>query len=695
MLSFSSSFSPLFLALFLIVSAGISYYFYRNSFISKIKKYILICLKTLGVFLLLALFIEPALALLVKKDSNKLNAILIDDSRSNILDSKPGEIRRIIAENNFNASDFVIFTYSNTLTPFISGDSLRTDGFETNLSNSLRNLKALFPDETFNSITIISDGIFNSGSNPLYEAKTFQAPVITVGIGDTIQKKDIVVSNVLYNEISYTNLNTKIKALLKVFDLNEGLIKVNLLREGSLISSKLMPVNSSAQNYEAEFDIMESQPGKVGYRVEAEQKEGELTYKNNYFDFYIEYTDNKANILFISGGPGADNALISNVLKRVDNYSVTYRTLKNSNEFYEGTVDLKIVPELSAVFLLNFPVPQYSGNLTSEIAAGIRNFKIPLVFFAGKNTDYQRLKIFDELIPFSTAGNSGETLFQMQNVISDENPLKETDEFISAGQMFRNISGIQPKPGAITLMKDKYSGEPVLITRNTADNKSTSFLGYGLWKWRLSSNSNSEKTLAEFLTETINLTLQKDKKTKFKIYPLKNIFDIKENAIIGAEVYDEHYVPVGNAKITGRVLNSRGEKIAVLNFNTEDNKYVSYCGQLPANEYRIEAEAELNGVFYSKDNSKFLVDSTNKEFSDTKSNFKPLRELAANTGGFFINVENSGSVAAKISEIINQNTADEISMRKSFRLRENWYVLMIVIMIFTIEWIVKKRNNIP
>ena len=696
MLSFSSTYSPFFLALLLIVSVAVSYYFYSDSFISKIKKYILISLKALGLFLLISLFIEPAIALMIKKDFEKLNVILIDDSRSSSLNSKTGEVKRIIAENNLNSPNYKIYTYSNTLSRFISADSLTSDGFETNLSNSLSSLRILYPDEPFNSITIISDGISNSGSNPLYEARALQAPIITVGIGDTVQRKDIVISNVLFNNKSFTNVTTKVKVDINIYEFNSGILNVRLLREGNTISSIDIPVDRSINNYEAEFGVKETNHGKVRYRIETEKKEGEVTFKNNHYDFFIEYLDNKVNILFISGGPSSDNAFITNVLKRINNYNITFRTLKNSNEFYEGIVDLKIFPELSAVFLLNFPIAQYSGNLVSEIASNTRNLNVPLIFFSGKNTDYQKLQAFDELIPFSISGpNSGETPLSLQTVLSNENPLSESKEFNSASQIFRNVIGIIPKSGALTLITDKSSGEPVLLTRNTGNNKSTAFLGYGLWRWRLNPAFDAEKILEKFLTETINLTLQKEKKSKVKVYPEKDIFDYNEGVKIIAEVYDDNYILNKNAKVTGRIFDPGGRKIDELKFNIENNKYVSYLKHLPLNEYQIEAEAELNGSFYGKDNSKFLVDSANTEFLITKSNFNALRELSFNTGGFFIDRENSESVASKISEVKNQNIRPEIKISRIFELWDSKFALILIFVIFTSEWLIRKRNNIP
>src|SRR4030095_1825344 len=261
---FSSTYSPFFLSFFVLISFGVSYFFYRKSLLNNSKKYLLIILKSLAIFLLLALFIEPVLSSLIKHNNERLDVILIDDSRSNLLNSKAEYIKKVINENNILSGNYKVFKFSDAVSNLNSSDSLNSNGYETDLSEALKTIKSSFPDRQFYSVTVISDGIFNSGGNPLYEAKTFQAPFITVSVGDTAQKKDITINSVLYNEKAFTNIATNVKSLLNIYGFS-GSINVNLLREGMVISTKTINV-SNAQNYEAEFNITETSPGKVKYR---------------------------------------------------------------------------------------------------------------------------------------------------------------------------------------------------------------------------------------------------------------------------------------------------------------------------------------------------------------------------------------------------------------------------------------------
>jgi hypothetical protein len=670
-----------------------------------VKKYFLTALKTLAIFLMLVLFIEPSLLSIVRGSPDRKNLVLIDNSRSNLIaagnSSAEGEIKKILNSSIFKNGDTKIFAFSNSessLLPVNNTDSITFNGFESNLSSALTNIKKESIAENYGLITIISDGIFNSGGNPLYQARLFQCPVVTIGVGDTIQRKDAVLSSVYYEEKAFTGIENTIKVYINTYDLQNETVEINLLREGSIIQTKNVSITGNSQSDEEDFTLREPNPGIVKYLVKVSDKPGEITYLNNGQDFLIEYLDNKTNILLISAGPGYDNAVIQDILKRTNNFNLTVRTVKNPNEFYEGQIDYKIFGELSAIFLLGFPISQFSTEITSTISSKAKEFNVPVIFFAQKNTDYKKLGQFGELLSFSVSRpNTGETQFIPQIVASNENGLEEIgNELSSTPQIFRNVSGIIQKAGSSVLMTDKSLGEPVFITSNTEKYRSSAFLGYGLWKWNLNERASHEKTLEKFIIKSVNLTLLKDKKAKFKIYPIKNVFDYTENVKLLAEVYDDEYKPVKNAKVTGRII-SNGKTIANnIILTPSENKYEASTTDLPYGDYEIEGEAELNNNFYAKGNSRFLVDTVNTEYLITRSNFGNLRELSNNTGGNFYNASSEiKDIAEKINNIQKSENFTVPETKQRFNLWENKYVLFLIIILFSVEWVLRKRNNIP
>ncbi len=694
---FSSSYSPLFLALFIVIAAAVSYYFYKNTQIDKTKKTVLIAIKTVAIFILLALFIEPVLSYLTGNTGSRKDIVLIDNSRSNTLGDKSTEISNIIKETGLDKDNGTIFTFSNRTEQVKNTDSLSYNGYSTDLVSSLRIIKENYPDGSYNSVTIISDGIFNSGGNPVYEAGKFSAPFIIMPVGDTVTKKDVIVKNVVHNEKSFTGTASIIKAYITFDKADVNNVNVKLLREGVEVRSQVINLQPGVNNYETEFDVTENEPGKVKYSIITENIPGELTYKNNKNHFYITFIDNKVNILVVSGGPGYDNEFTGSVLKRIGNYNITYRTQKSAGEFYEGGIDYKMFGELSTIFLLNYPANISSAATVSDIASNVKQFNVPVIFFAGKNTDYQKLGSFDEFIPFNISRpNAGETLFRLQPVNAEGNGLGKVSGLGSTNEIFRNVSGIMPKPGSITLATDKAAGEPVMINRISGNTRSTAFLGYGLWRWKLNTGANAEKTLESMLLETINMTLQKEKRTKLRVYPANDVFDYTEPVKIYAEVFDENYLPTRNAKVTGRVTRKDGSNAGELIFTAEENKFSAVLNPLASGDYYIECDAELNGSYYARDNSRFTSDTLSTEFLETRTNLELLNELASKTGGEVIGKDSIGNYSKLLDKYRNMPSKESVSGKYiRFDLWGNKYYLMLVILLFSIEWVLRKRNNIP
>ncbi len=692
---FTSSYSPLFLALFLIIAAAVSWYFYRNHSISAPFKLFLISLKTLALFLLMALFIEPVLSYLVKNDNAAIDIVLVDNSRSLLTGSKQDELNSVITGGDIFGGGKRVFAFSNSTDLVSSKDSLNINGYSTDISSSLGKLKESYPDRSFSSITIISDGIFNSGVNPLYEVRSLGVPIVTIAIGDTMQQKDIVLSKVVCNNKSMVNTPVKIKAYLNAYGFQGTAVNINLLREGNFAASKTVQVTGE-QNYETEFDISESAPGKTRYRIEITPSAGELTIKNNYEDFFITYLDNKISVLVISGGPGYDNEFAGSVLKRIGNFGITYRTMKSPGEFYEGGIAPNAFGELSALFLLNFPTAVTSAALMSDITGQVKLYKTPVVFFAGKNSDYSKLASLEEQVPFSISRpNSGETQFGLQIVGSSENPLAKISGLGSL-QLFRNVSGIIPKPGAITLATDKASGEPVMISRITADSRSAAFLGYGMWRWKLNSGTNAEKTMEDFLLASIQMSIEKEKKTRLKVYPEKDVFDYTEEVRLIAEAYDDKFLPTRNAKVTAKLLDKNGSKAGELELKPDGSRFLGILPPMPTGDYTIECSAEFTDGVYSNDKSRFLSDTVNSEYKVTRTDAAILRELANNTTGAYIEKGGYNDLNTTLGRIKSTKT-EAFTPEKTIRfdLWSNKYFLLLIILLFTAEWALRKRNNIP
>jgi|GEM_PF-2001161 len=708
MYEFSSKYPAVISVLIVAISLAVSFLSYRKREISKFSRISLIAIRTLAFSLLLILFIEPSLLAFINSPPASYNIILIDDSRSNMLADNTGvskleRIKSFLTSSGQPESGDKIYSFSSglMLTPFSNiKDSLKGNGFETNLAGPLKELRTAALDDRIKSVTIVSDGNINSGDNPLQQSKLFQCPFNTVAIGDSVQKKDALIDRVNYNSKAFVKTTVKILVQLSAFRCKGENIEIKMFREGGVISTKSVPVTADEFSSDVEFDVTEQSPGIARYEASITPLKDEITNKNNYTDFLINYIDNSTKLLFISGGPGYDNSFVQNVVKRIEDYKSTCYTLKTPGSFYEGNIEGASYPDLSAIFFLDFPVSNVQNNIVTDIADMVKKFKIPLVVFAGRNTDYQKLGLFEDALPFNIMrSNSGENIANLQIVSKPENgALSGIGKDLSGLlPVYRNVSGIMQKTGTEVILMDKSSGEPIMINRNTGNFNSTAFLGYGFWKWRLDQRGSNEKALEKLITNAVSITLNKDKKQRVKLESAKDEFDYLENVVIRGSVFDENYNPTQNATLKGRLKGKISGSSREITFSASNNVYTANMGTLPPDDYTLEAEGEFNNQSMGKDLVRFFVDTTAGEFKTTKSDYQSLRLLAENTGGKFYRIDDN----VKLNEILsaagkNMKPAEEMPVKyERFNLWENRYILLAIILLLSIEWFVKKRKNIP
>jgi hypothetical protein len=627
-----------------------------------------------------------------------VNLLLVDNSRSNGIiysgnQPKSNQVNSILKSGNDIFKNFHGFSFSHgDASPinFSSPDSLKNEGYETNLNDAFTTVMTGISADNVNSATIVSDGNFNSGGNPLYKLKELNCPVFTIGIGDTVQRKDIVVDKVLYNDKAFINTNNTVKVFISGFGFNNENIPVNLKREGNVIATKNFIINNPAKSDELDFNISESKPGYVKYSIEAVNQSGEITYVNNKTDFLIKYLDNKVNLLYISSGPGYDNSYISSILKRVNNYHITSHVQKSSNDFFEGNIDYNKFTDLSLIFLLGFPVTQTGKELANNVLSKSREYRIPLILFAQKNTDY---KIVNDYIPVSVGNSSQENIVSLKSaqISAEYNFLKGLD---NTPQIFRNINGITPKAGSDVLASDKANGEPVLIESTGNNVNSLAFLCYGTWRWDLNEKQDNEKFTENFLTGIINRILSKDKKEKLTITPGKNIFDYTENIRFNAEAFDDNSVPMNNLSIKGEIFKNN-QKTKDCEFTYLNNSYSVNLNPLPAGDYVMDVKAYKENKIFTENSVRFLVDTLNTEYLITKSNFDALKIISQNTGGeFFAGMNNYDRYQELINSSRKQTQPAGMSYIK-YNLWENKFILLLIVLLFSAEWFIRKRNNTP
>lgn len=240
----------LFLSLFLI--AAYSFYVYRYTIpqIQPFKKIVLVTLRVLALLILCLILFEPILNLSKKLTLEPSNFVFIDNSRSIRIDdgtNRLSTIKKIVNDFSVNASEsnLTFYEFGNSVKP-IDVDSLD----KLNFSDGATNLQDVFKtvqnsEKNIASVTIVSDGVITSGSNPYYDAINLGIPVFTIGIGDTTQHTDVEIKKVLHNDIVYVETPTNIISTISNKGFSGDLITAALYEDNKFISQQTVKLSPS------------------------------------------------------------------------------------------------------------------------------------------------------------------------------------------------------------------------------------------------------------------------------------------------------------------------------------------------------------------------------------------------------------------------------------------------------------------
>jgi hypothetical protein len=123
--------------------------------------------------------------------------------------------------------------------------------------------------------------------------------------------------------------------------------------------------------------------------------------------------------------------------------------------------------------------------------------------------------------------------------------------------------------------------------------------------------------------------------------------------------------------------------------NNGNGNYIGEYTPSRAGQYRLLVNGWRNDISLGRVEEDIEVLSTNNEFIYTRQNMDLLKQLASQTGGRYYN---ESQVADLISTL-------DLSPKKKEK-QERWdiwqsiYILGFLIVLFTIEWIIRKRKGL-
>jgi len=701
-ISVSLSFNGFFLFIGIVLIALAVYYFYKNTIpeIDTKLKIFLSIVRFLALSVILFFIFEPLVHYKVKNEIKPKSLIFFDNSSSIVAkdSSQKRELLNTMYEQfkeKFNG-DVDFLTFGKDV------NKIETYGLKLNESNT--DLQKVFKyvasiNGNINSITIISDGIITEGANPINSAVKMGIPVNTIALGDTTTETDAYISKIFTNEYLYTKTSADVEITVNNNNLNNQPAKINLFEDGRMIGTKEIVLSPEGIN-KVSFNYIPTKTGDVKLTSSISGINNEKNKANNSFIKFIKVLDSKINVTIVSSLPTSDVSFIKSSLLQNENYNVKL-IQQAGNNFITNSDYNKIIDSTDIFVLISFPSSNTQAELLNKIVSKIENGK-PVLFVMSEGTDFNKLKLLENNLPFSVKSFSSSKIYVQAYVndnnsalIGSNNPLFN-DTWNNLPPVLRNSGEFLSKPESQILLKAKVANSitdmPLVLTKSLGKKRAVAILASEIWRWKLNSVKESETVFDGFLSETIKWLNIVAEQKQLRVKTAKQVYGNGETVEFIASAYDEAFNPLDNADIK-IIAKSGNNEFETVTESLGNGLYQATLSIPQTGYFTFNASGNYKGKSIGTDKGKFSIGEIDLEKINLKQNRDLLLSLSGNTGGRFYESKNFNNLIDYLNiQLINADKV--IYTDNEIKLWNLEVILLIIILIFALEWVIRKKSGL-
>ncbi len=679
--------SPAFSIVCIAAGLGYAYLLYQAKHPwSKRINQVLFTLRAVLVTLLAILLLGPILKLTVSVFEKPTVVMLMDNSLS--IKEGVDSIQRKLIEQELAkvseklASDGYEIEQRNLNNEVI--EKVDYSNRKSDIAGALHKLTADYEGKNLVSVILLSDGIYNSGSSPLYSA--FRIPIYTVGVGDTTERIDLVLKNLAYNKIAYQGNKFPLRVEAMVKGLQSQDVNASVFQSGKLIASQQKRSNDR-QFVDFDFLLEAKENGLQRFDVTLEPMLQETNKRNNRASAFIEVVEGKKKILLVAPAPHPDIKALRSVIEKNSNYEFILHLpgVKEATSSQMDQADLVIFHQVMDAegktngFFSKF----YKNNSALMVMIGSKT-NLRQLSAAGIPLTFENVGQWDDVTPLINS--------QFRDFSFSENSNGIFSRYPPAAVPFGKFKF---PPNAQVLLYQRIGSiateRPLVFSLDENNRKMGIVMGEGLWRWRLNEFSETEKTEAfdEVFGKLIQYLSTKEDRRKFRSFPVQNEFTDAEPVVFESQVYNDLYEPVYGNKIDIEVRDEAGKSTRYEYVIGPGNARYR-IGSLKEGVYRFTSTTSLGGQPEIV-RGEFLVTAQNIEAQNLTADFGMLRKMADQTGGKFYTVSELPKLTEQGLPLQAQSLIHSDETFNSL-INLKW-VFFLLLALISVEWFTRKYQG--
>ncbi len=657
--------------------------------LGKYFRYGLSVVRALVIFFVAMLLVSP-LVKSIKYDQQKPLVLIVQDNSLSINTFKaPGfNADKLVTdlaklkEQLGDKYDVQEFNFDKDLNNGLSG---KFNGRQTDIANALHQLNNKFVNQNIGALVLATDGLYNQGSDPQYEAQTIKTSIYTIALGDTVAKRDLLIGNVNYNKTAFLGNDFEVEVLTAAYQSKGENIHLTVAEDGKQVFSQTIPVTGADFKKLVPIKLTADKKGLRRFSINIAPVKNELSTQNNTEVIYVDVLDARQKVLVLYQSAHPDITVIKQAIETNKNFEVK-------------TV---LLPDLAGVKLSDYSLMVLyqvnAGNIAS-VKSFIAQSKTPVWYILGSQSDLAGFNTEQSVVKIS-AGRS-----ETQEVYA----LPETGfaAFTLSDSARRKIGNLPPllapfgsygtAPNTTILLKQKIGAigttYPLLAFGDESGRRTAVLTGEGIWRWQLAEYQNfgNRNATDELLSQTVQYLTANANRQRFRVYPARNVFDEGENVILNAELYNDALELINTPDVKIDLKSNAGKNYSFL-FSRSGPGYQLDAGALPVGEYNYTASTQ-NGKNQFKAAGQLTVKALNLETRQSAANHQLLLTLAKQSGGQMLKPDQINQLADMIRKNDNIKTVVYEDKHYSDIIDIKWLFALMLLLLST-EWFLRKREG--
>jgi hypothetical protein len=703
--------------LLLLAAGGASFFFYRFTLpaVPRTLRVLLSVLRGLALAMMLALLCTPLLRLVHITRHPPVVAVVADKSASmGIADSSgtrgdmmmhllAGEVRAAVPQR----AEARYWTFGVGFNGPVDAppDSIAWTDELTDIGGALRGLGRDREALNLQAAILLTDGVYTVGDNPSHDASLPGIPVFTIGIGDTAEQKDILVSRIAANDLVFAGTAAPVDAVVKSTGFAGERVEATLAEGSRILSRTRFTLPPGTAETSVQLEYTPEGEGAHRYTVAISPRQGELTTANNNRSFTARVLKSRMNVLVLGGTPGPDLTVVRQTLAEDPNLSVVARTQRAGGGFYEGSFPRALVDSADCLVTMGMPTSRTTAEVMSFISNAIISRRLPLLFLGGESLDEGKIATMAPSIPVTAETPlSGEQEVDFVPAAAERaRPLLTPDPSGAVAPwdkmppLFATHTIFRLRDGAIMLGSPRVHGvtlpQPLMACRSVAGTRSLAIPAYGIWRWRLMAQASTEtaRFFPTFLNAAISWLTTRDEGKAVRVSTEKDEFARGERIGFAGQVYAAGARPADNAQL--RVTVTGGDQTIEAEMHSLGNgRYEGALDGLAQGDYSFRAQATAGGSSLGTDAGTFTVGGLQVEFLETRMNRDLLQQIAYRTGGKFFSPATVRGLRSALDSL-RSLVPREDRRTQAIELPHWHYILVALLLMLAAEWILRKRSG--